>query len=619
MDKATALKALSLEPGASPEAIQAAYASKSALLQKRMDSSDNEAVKQNFASLLHNLTLARDTLLGAQPAPLAAVPASGVDIAADDVDIHAFLTAQDKSERRKRMTLIVLAGSLLLLGALWLTGSLQTWWEQYRPMSAEESVALAATQEMQTDVQARKQSLHAARIILSQRIVQAEEEGAGELPILQETLVLADKSVFMSPKRQSLEQREQEALAQLQQRRYFAAEKNYRAIQQDLVDLQATYEQVQVVPPTRAATRKVQEQWRVLQKAYSLQAPQEARHAEQLWAAAEAKKDREVYAESIADYEQAKAEFLAAQVAVADEVARRKARLAAAREARAKRWRKRLAWLKTITPTMVAIPAGQFTMGSTQADSDAQPEHKVSLAAFKLSQNEITRMRFAQFVKETGYVSEAGRNSDGLGCAVYSSDGSWGWRQGYHWNKVGFKQSERDPVVCISWNDAKAYADWLSKAWGDKRNFRLISEAEWEYAARAGGSGKYPMGDSQGNNQTVCDGCGSVWDVKRTAPAGSFALSPFQLHAMPGNVWEWTEDCWHDSYQGAPGTQQAWLDGGDCQRRVLRGGSWFNKPNYLTSAYRGSNKRNYRGNNLGFRLAETPVPGEKDYDQPGVE
>ena len=164
--------------------------------------------------------------------------------------------------------------------------------------------------------------------------------------------------------------------------------------------------------------------------------------------------------------------------------------------------------------------------------------------------------------------------------------------------------------MCVSWNDAQAYVDWLSKEWKE-RHFTLVSESEWEYAARATGTSKYPMGDSLGSNKTVCDGCGSAWDVKRTAPAGSFALNKFKLHSMPGNVWEWTQDCWHDNYHGAPTTNSAWLVEGDCGRRVLRGGSWFNKQQYLQSAYRGSNKVNYRGNNLGFRISESnpqPVP-----------
>jgi formylglycine-generating enzyme required for sulfatase activity len=259
---------------------------------------------------------------------------------------------------------------------------------------------------------------------------------------------------------------------------------------------------------------------------------------------------------------------------------------------------------------MVDIVGGSFLMGDANGDEDAQPVHKVELAAFRLSENEITKMRFQQFVKYSDYVSEAEKNSDGLGCAVYNSDGSWGWRQGFNWKKTGFLQSDRDPVVCVSWNDAQAYVDWLSKEWKERR-FKLVAESEWEYAARATGTSQYPMGETLGNNKTVCDGCGSIWDVKRTAPAGSFALNKFKLHAMPGNVWEWTRDCWHDNYTGAPKTNAAWDTGDECGRRVLRGGSWFNKQQYLQSAYRGSNKINYRGNNVGFRIAENdlkPVP-----------
>ena len=617
MDKITALKALSLEDGADANAIEQAYQSKVSILDKRIEGADNEGIRTTFTDLRQRMDEARETLLDIQPQAMPLAEAGQMDVPVDDEphDIHSFIKAQEQQARRHRSYWFALLLIPLFIGVGWYTGFFADMWEQYRPLTTEEQVALDATKAMQENVVERKEGLHAARIILGNKIAQAEEEQSPELPILQETLALADKSVFSSSKRKALEEREKEAQQQLEQRKYFEAEKSYRDVQIGYEELEKTYEMVQVVPVRRAQASLVQQEWRLLKDEYSLDSPEEAVQAEAAWLTAEQKKEQEVYDESIDDYEEAKAKFLAAQIAMADEVAKRKARLAAAREARLKRWKQRLAWLRTITPKMVEIPGGNFTMGSAKGDEDAQPKHKVDISSFKLSRYEIPKQRYQQFVKESAYVTEAEKNNDGLGCAVYNADGSWGWRQGHHWQKVGFDQSDLDPVVCLSWNDAQAYVDWLNKEWDGKRKFKLVSEAEWEYAARAKGTSLFPMGDTLGKNRTVCDGCGSVWDVKRTAPADSFVLNAFGLHAMPGNVWEWTMDCWHDNYQGAPVKGEAWLDGGECDRRVLRGGSWFNKPKYLHSAYRGSNKVNYRGNNLGFRVAETLIPGEKDYDK----
>ena len=129
----------------------------------------------------------------------------------------------------------------------------------------------------------------------------------------------------------------------------------------------------------------------------------------------------------------------------------------------------------------------------------------------------------------------------------------------------------RRPVINVSWEDAVAYTKWLSGQTGER--CRLPSEAEWEYAARAGSVTKYSWGNEIGSNQANCDVCGSQWDGKQTAPVGSFDPNGWGLHDLHGNVWEWVQDCWNGSYQGAPTNGSAW-ESGDCSRRVLRGGSW---------------------------------------------
>ena len=229
-------------------------------------------------------------------------------------------------------------------------------------------------------------------------------------------------------------------------------------------------------------------------------------------------------------------------------------------------------------PQMVYIPAGSFRMGDIQGggDSDEKPVHRVSVQAFLMSVTEVT---FAQW----DACVAAG------GCSRKPDDGDWG-------------RGSR-PVINVSWKDiTEQYIPWLNKKTGTQ--YRLPTEAEWEYAARAGSETKYSWGNGIGNNKANCDGCGSRWDDSQTAPVGSFAANAFGLYDMHGNVWEWTQDCWNGSYQGAPSDGTAWLSG-NCDWRVLRGGSWSFLPNYLRSANRDSNNAGGRYYGYGFRLART--------------
>ncbi|MFV0277666.1 MAG: formylglycine-generating enzyme family protein, partial [Parahaliea sp.] len=163
---------------------------------------------------------------------------------------------------------------------------------------------------------------------------------------------------------------------------------------------------------------------------------------------------------------------------------------------------------------------------------------------------------------------------------------------------------EQRPVINVSWDDAGRYSQWLGKQLD--QNCDLPTEAEWEYAARAGTTTKYSWGNGVGQDNANCDGCGSEWDGKQTAPAGSFEPNRWDLYDMHGNVWEWVQDCWRDSYEGAPDDGSAWLeaDGGNCRVRVLRGGSWYDAPDALRAAFRygfGAVNRN-----VGFRVVCRP-------------
>ena len=175
----------------------------------------------------------------------------------------------------------------------------------------------------------------------------------------------------------------------------------------------------------------------------------------------------------------------------------------------------------------------------------------------------------------------------------------------------GFSQGKRHPVVCVNWNDAKAYVRWLSRETGE--DYRLLSESEWEYVARAGTTGPFHTGATISTKQANYDGNHTYGSGrkgryrKKTTPVGKFPANAFNLHDVHGNVWEWVEDCWNGSYEGAPEDGSAW-ESGDCSRRVLRGGSWFFTPRDLRSAHRGWGTTDYRSSRAGFRIARTLTP-----------
>ncbi len=250
-------------------------------------------------------------------------------------------------------------------------------------------------------------------------------------------------------------------------------------------------------------------------------------------------------------------------------------------------------------PKMVVIPEGSFEMGSERYESE-KPVHRVRIRRFAMSAHEITKGQFAQFVKATGFKTQAEIDSD-KGCYTVEKDGS-GWQAGTSWRNPNINQDDSHPVVCVSWNDAQAYVKWLREKTG--KQYRLPSEAEWEYAARAGSSTQYPWGDEIGRNKANCYECGSQWDGKGTAPVGSFTANKFGLYDTVGNVWEWVEDCGHESYEGAPEDGSAWISGGKCEGRVLRGGSWSLDPRRARSAHRFWINRDFRSNFSGFRIAQ---------------
>lgn len=262
-------------------------------------------------------------------------------------------------------------------------------------------------------------------------------------------------------------------------------------------------------------------------------------------------------------------------------------------------------------PEMIVVPAGQFMMGSPDsgappADADERPHHAVAIAVpYAISRTEITRGQFRRFVVATGYVG-------GTACIVWNGKSDV-LEEGRSWDDAGFAQTDAHPAVCISWDDARAYANWLSEK--TRRRYRLPSEAEWEYAARGGTSSDYFWGDS------VDAGCGFAnaadqtardvypgWPVMNcrdgfvhTAPVASFRPNGFGIYDTAGNVWEWVEDCDHDSYVGAPADGAAWGGNPGC-RRIFRGASWHYFATSMRSANRHRDLPTVRYFSIGFRV-----------------
>jgi formylglycine-generating enzyme required for sulfatase activity len=258
-------------------------------------------------------------------------------------------------------------------------------------------------------------------------------------------------------------------------------------------------------------------------------------------------------------------------------------------------------------PEMADIPAGSFTMGCDPKRDDVEggcfddekPAHKVTLNAFKMGKYEVTVAQFHQFVEETDYKTTA--ETEGS-CYSLDEKGSWSYVKGNSWRKLGFDQTDNDPVACVSWNDTQKYLEWLNGKIKPDKPYRLPTEAEWEYAARGGTDSAYFWGNAIGKGNANCanSSCGDKFDY--TAPVGSFAANVYGLHDMNGNVWEWVLDTWHDDYKGAPADGSAWESGGSADR-VLRGGSWGSSARGVRSALRYDHAPGYRFIDFGFRLA----------------
>jgi formylglycine-generating enzyme required for sulfatase activity len=225
-------------------------------------------------------------------------------------------------------------------------------------------------------------------------------------------------------------------------------------------------------------------------------------------------------------------------------------------------------------PEMVVIPPGNYWMGRDDGKSVETPAVPVAiLKSFALSRFEITWDQWLACV-------EAGP------CTHIPSD--------HHWGRG------RQPIMNITWQDAQDYVGFLRARTGQP--YRLPAEAEWEYAARAGTDTFFPWGDEAGTYNANCRKCGTPWDGQGNAPVGTFKPNAFGLYDMHGNVWEWTEDCWSPTHDGAPTIARPRTDG-DCERRVIRSGSWYYIPRLMASTYRDRHPAKLFSYNIGIRVA----------------
>jgi formylglycine-generating enzyme required for sulfatase activity len=280
-------------------------------------------------------------------------------------------------------------------------------------------------------------------------------------------------------------------------------------------------------------------------------------------------------------------------------------------------------------PEMVVIPPGKFMMGTPGAaeeldpDSGESPPLAVTIQkAFALGKTEVTTAQYAEFVRESGHAPAPG-------CRLWND--RWLVDPNSDWRGEGLRKAPKStfPVVCVGWTDAKAYAAWLSKKTG--KTYRLPSESEWEYAARAGTTAPRYFGVNSFEGVSISLACdhANVYDVTAQAvypfpypyarckdnvadlaPVGSFKPNAFGLYDMIGNVWEWVEDCYTASYWGRPPNEKAWVWQGGCEARGLRGGSWTSRPADARSAKRQGAAAEAKTTYIGFRIARELSEGE---------
>jgi len=270
-------------------------------------------------------------------------------------------------------------------------------------------------------------------------------------------------------------------------------------------------------------------------------------------------------------------------------------------------------------PEMVTLPSGKAMIGAEPFEANRKrgdDDLRELNIDYKLAvgKTEITRAQYREFMDNTKYKMLEN------GCNTWGRNRILGYVKEHKWNQPGYPQSETHPVVCVSYDDASAFTQWLSEKTG--KPYRLLSSSEFEYATRAGTGGPWFWGPKNADACKYANVGDAIirrnWEhapvfhcedkYEYTAPVGSFEPNPWGLHDMLGNVWEWTEDClhWGDN-EKAPLDRSAWttVDGGECDRRIPRGGSWVSGTDWVRAAARSYDLAVYHSQLLGFRVALT--------------
>jgi formylglycine-generating enzyme required for sulfatase activity len=483
--------------------------------------------------------------------------------------------------------LIVLA--VLLTGGLVSSGMI----DFGKLFVSQEEVAQrkAASAKLLGEIKNYQRRLDNGRRQLNSDLRDASRNNPDQEKYLQHWQTLTDNYLFEGSQLTELEGELTMGESLLRENSFDAAEHTLTQVRDGYQVLWEQFSAAENLLQAEEASQAAHQHWTKSKRDYDLSDPQQVVEAQQAESTAENQQREGDFAKALGQWQMAEQSWRAAYSAVSKTVASidsdraQKAKAAAQAKAAAKKAaeRKRLAAaVKKAIPKMVSIPAGSFMMGSNEY-SNEKPIHRVSINAFKLSQTEVT---FAQW---DACVSAGG-------CSYKPDDEGWG-------------RGSR-PVINVSYNDiTQQFIPWLNRVTG--KRFRLPTEAEWEYAARAGTRTSFSTGHCITTSQANYNGnydwekCGAKTGNYRqqTLPVGSFNPNQFGLYDMHGNVWEWTQDCWNESYNGAPSNGRAWVHG-DCGNRVVRGGSWNNIPFKLRSVIRDRDTTTYRGRSYGFRLAQ---------------
>ncbi|MFL0797283.1 MAG: SUMF1/EgtB/PvdO family nonheme iron enzyme [Cellvibrionaceae bacterium] len=494
-------------------------------------------------------------------------------------DIHDFTEALQKKKGGAGLNLNINRGALamaamlivglLLMGGIWQSGLIDT--DKLFISKEEIAQKKAVSAKLAGEIKTLQKRLDTGKRTLDSDVRDAQRNSSADLAALEYWQRTTEDAIFEGSTLVELEGQLAMAQTLLRDESFEQAQQHFTTVKTGYKTLYNNFQAGEQLHALQQNAEAEYNAWAKLKRNYGVSNLSAERKAQDLENQAKQQERTGELAQATHSWKDTIEAWQAAQNSVGDEVA-------AIADRRAKDKARKAALLKRITPQMVSIPGGSFMMGSNEY-SDEKPVHRVQISPFKMGKYEITWAQYQPCIDEGACL-----NNDGDG-------GDKGWGKGNR------------PMINVSWNDiTQHYIPWLNRKTG--KRFRLPTEAEWEYAARAGSTSKYSWGNSIDCSKArygyYSDECGKQ---KSTDPVGSFAPNTFGLYDMHGNVWEWVQDCWNDNYSGAPSNGSAW-ESGDCAKRVLRGGSWFYFPHDLRSAFRNLGSAGNRDYSVGFRLVQ---------------